>query len=221
MIKYNVTGNDRKKLVKRLSELTGERAAYQGMPSMAFKIGEYTVDKNGTLTPDPGEEIIEALKRAGFTGECEESEESKEPEETNEIRGLTINIPLVELTERQIENFTNMTKSKGELIKQAFGIDELTVEEDENLLYVRWFENKEPDAEYSQIATEFVSAMLKKAGEQKHASSSPVKTDNPRYNFRVFLNSLGFLGEEYKGLRKLLLKDLPGNSAFRRTESMA
>ena len=210
MIRYNVTGNERKKLVKKLSELVGERAAYQGMPTMAFKIGEYTVDKEGTVSPDPTEDIIRALSRAGFDGEKSEAEEA-----TPDPIGLIINIPLEKLTEKQIENFENMAKSKGELIKQAFGIDDLPVEENETDLRIRWFENMEPTAELSKTATEFVSAMLEKAGKQRHVSANPVPTDNPRYNFRVFLNALGFLGDEHKEIRKALLKNLPGNSAFR------
>ena len=35
MMDFNVTGNDRKKLVKKLEVIVGERALYQGMPSMA------------------------------------------------------------------------------------------------------------------------------------------------------------------------------------------
>ena len=43
MTKFSVAGAARKKLVQKLSDLTGERAVYQGMPSMAFKVGAYTM----------------------------------------------------------------------------------------------------------------------------------------------------------------------------------
>ncbi|MDO0896393.1 hypothetical protein Q1X24_16195 [Enterococcus sp. B1E4] len=36
VIKYNVTGTDRKRLVTALSKLTGVKAKYLGMPSMAY-----------------------------------------------------------------------------------------------------------------------------------------------------------------------------------------
>ena len=40
-----VTGADRKTLVALIATATGEKANYQGMPSQAFKIGEYVVSK--------------------------------------------------------------------------------------------------------------------------------------------------------------------------------
>ena len=39
--------------------------------------------------------------------------------------------------------------------------------------------------------------------------------DNEKFAFRVFLIRLGFVGDDYKAARKILLKNLPGNSAFR------
>ena len=38
---------------------------------------------------------------------------------------------------------------------------------------------------------------------------------NEKYAFRCFLLRLGFIGNAYKASRKLLLKNLDGNSAFR------
>lgn len=49
-IKYNVTGADRKRLVTTLSKITGVKAKYLGMPSMAYEVGDFIIDKNGTLT---------------------------------------------------------------------------------------------------------------------------------------------------------------------------
>ena len=41
------------------------------------------------------------------------------------------------------------------------------------------------------------------------------EVDNEKYAFRCFLLRLGFIGEEYKTERKILLKNLSGSSAFR------
>ena len=61
VIKYNVTGADRKRLVTTLSKITGVKAKYLGMPSMAYEVGDSIIDKNGTLelTSKAGSEEIE------------------------------------------------------------------------------------------------------------------------------------------------------------------
>ena len=51
----------------------------------------------------------------------------------------------------------------------------------------------------------------------KSSSASPTRpiTDNPKYTFRCWLLSLGFIGDEFKTAREHLTKHLSGNSAWR------
>ena len=210
MVKYNVTGSKRKKLVQKLSALTAQKPEYLGLPSMAFKVGPYIVTKNGTIEGDVPEDIIKALARGGFKGEVEES-----PFNTKEDKGFIISVPMDELTDTAVDNFYNMVGSKESLIKKAFKLSSLPVDYGDEALAIRWFENKKlPDETISYIRT-FVSAMLDKARTQKYVIPRPVKSDNPKYNFRVFLNYLGLSGNAYKPLRKELLKDLKGSSSLR------
>ena len=39
--------------------------------------------------------------------------------------------------------------------------------------------------------------------------------DNEKYAFRCFLLRLGFIGDEHKTSRKILLRNLSGSSAFK------
>ena len=64
---YGVTGPDRKTLVAVISTITGIDAKYLGMPSQAFKIGEYEVSKEGTLTGPESPVLIAELAAKGFT----------------------------------------------------------------------------------------------------------------------------------------------------------
>ena len=41
--------------------------------------------------------------------------------------------------------------------------------------------------------------------------------DNPAFTFRTFLLRLGLIGPEYKNVRMHLLKNLPGDKAFRKS----
>ena len=45
------------------------------------------------------------------------------------------------------------------------------------------------------------------------------ETDNPRYAFRCFLLRLGFIGKEYKDVRKTLMDGIPGNGSIRHIET--
>ena len=50
IIELHFTGNERKELVKAVSEIIGVPAEYQYMPTCAYKIGDfYTVTKEGNL----------------------------------------------------------------------------------------------------------------------------------------------------------------------------
>ncbi|MDR1322236.1 MAG: hypothetical protein LBK56_12585 [Gracilibacteraceae bacterium] len=56
----------RRALVRAVSEITGENALYQGAPSLAFKVGGYTIDRHGTLSGEAAEALLGALAARGF-----------------------------------------------------------------------------------------------------------------------------------------------------------
>lgn len=64
--RYGVTGADRKTMVAVISTITGTDARYLGMPSQAYQIGEYLVDREGTLTGPASPGLISALAAKGY-----------------------------------------------------------------------------------------------------------------------------------------------------------
>jgi hypothetical protein len=79
-INFNVSGKDRKALVQALSDLTCSEPEYAGAPTFAYKVGDYTVGKNGvvdcpdTAQPEAVALLIDKLKGRGFTPEKVEDE---------------------------------------------------------------------------------------------------------------------------------------------------
>jgi hypothetical protein len=216
---YNVTGNERKVLVAAIAELTGEKAIYKFMPTCAYEIGDITVDKEGGVTcedADKLERIIHNLIADGFTPEDAEEIESTEEEATAEEAdkngtGLTVSVPL---DKAAVGNLTNLLTAKESLIKKALGIDDLGIEVAEDVISFPWFsEMPEPDA--VKAYTHFIAALCKMSKDLKRASATEKDVDNEKYAFRCFLLRLGFIGNEYKAERKILLKNLSGNSSWK------
>ena len=59
-------------------------------------------------------------------------------------------------------------------------------------------------------------ALSTKALNARSASHRKIPTDNPKFNFRVWLvATLGMKGNEFKTTRYYLTRNLPGNSAWR------
>lgn len=76
MTRYAKRINDRKVLVNRLVELTGQEAQYTRVPRCAYEVVPYTVEKNGDLTvPDENAEdaVIQTLAAEGLIGERSEA----------------------------------------------------------------------------------------------------------------------------------------------------
>lgn len=220
---YNLTGAARKELVAEIEKITGQNAKYLGMPSAAYQIGDYKISKDGTLSwPDLNDADLELLSKrelmmerlceAGFEAEYPGCEENQEVE--NSEVGLTIEVPLEKVN---VGNLTSLLEAKGELIKKALQVKNLRFTIGENTISFPWFGILEP--EEAMAYTRFISAVCEMTVNQKRITAKPRKDENEKYSFRCFLLRLGFIGDEYKADRKVLLKHLDGSSAFKNFES--
>ena len=71
------------------------------------------------------------------------------------------------------------------------------------------------DNEHLELYTTFIKALYKFAENAKRVNISHKEIENEKFAMRTFLNRIGLSGAEHKQLRKTLLKNLIGNSAFR------
>ena len=210
-IDFNLKGAERKELVKAISRITGIKAEYQGMPTTNFVIGDFTVTAEGALVYDDkidAGELLNELAEAGFEGTADKSEgkELKVPEPDI----LTIEMPADKVN---TENLQKLLDAKGALIRKALGIDSLAFEIHEDRVSFPWFIDPAPD--YALAYTQFIAAICKMSTEQKRITARVREVDNEKYAFRCFLLRLGFIGNEFKQSRKILLSNLDGSSAFK------
>lgn len=216
-VEFNRTGAERKALVTAIGEILGTKPKYMGMPTAAYDFGGLIIDKNGgaefeeNIFPKDIKDLLQKLADRGFAVGIEEVYE--EPEETpqGEDVGLTVAIPIENVG---VGNLTNLLDAKGELIKKALGVDDIRIEIDEEKVSFPWF-SELPDAETAQVYTRFISKLCEMSKKQKRINNSEKKVENEKYAFRCFLLRLGFIGEEYKTDRKVLLQNLEGSSAFK------
>ena len=210
-IKFDVKGASRKDLVKVIADTLGVKAEYQGMPSVAYKIGDFTVTKEGTLVfadevnPD---DVLKALAANAFYPVDEDkADDKKEPEEP---AGLIIEIPADKVN---VDNLQKLLDAKGWLFRKALGVESLAFEVTEDKVSFPWFSHT--DTDLTTAYTQFISALCRMSVEQKRITAREKAVANEKYAFRCFLLRLGFIGDEYKQSRKLLLANLDGSSAFK------
>lgn len=211
-INFNVTGAERKELVKLIANFTGCKSKYKGAPTFAYEVDYFTIDKNGALSFDDRadseeiENLIEMLAEKGFTAVGGEND----TESHNETAGLTVTMPIGKV---KAGNLTKLLDAKGSLIKKALGIKELPIVISEEQISFPWFSIIDSDT--ASAYTEFISALCKMSCEQKRITVTEKPVDNEKYAFRCFLLRLGFIGKEFKTTRKILLRNLEGSSAYK------
>lgn len=203
---------NRKALVRAISEFTGAKAKYLGMPSAAYQIDYFTVTKEGDLEFDDRadseeiENLIEHLAGQGFLVETKQEET-----ETEETTGLTISMPLDKVA---VGNLTKLLDAKGSLIRKALGVTDIRIEISEDKVSFPWFETI-PSPEELDAYTKFIAALCEMSVKAKRVTAKEKEVDNDKYAFRCFLLRLGFIGAEFKAERKILLQNLTGSAAFK------
>ena len=205
LINYHVTGAERKRLVKTIASYTGCDAKYLGVPSCAYQVDCFTIDREGALSFDDSidsemvEGLLDLLHDEGF-----------EPVPSE----MTISIPVEFDRSQTYEKVTALISSKQTLIKQALGIEATPVEQTDKGFDFPWFTADATLAE--QIAyKQFVTALVRTAAGLKRVNPTERKVENGKYEFRCFLLRLSFIGNEFKQSRKILLSNFEGSSAYK------
>ena len=250
--RYNLTGQKRKGLVDAISKILDLPAIYQKAPTFAYKIGEYTVSRNGTLSysskihPEYASVLIGDLQKLGFVAETtqdeaetpavdEDEEETVDTSMITEIpedqtvaeaapdtnpeedkpENLTIEIPRNTLSDTAYLNLQKIIASKATLLKQALETETLEIRETAEKLCFPWFTLHDGVTGEVDAYTKLITAMVEMAKKQKRVVATERPLENAKFTMRIFLIRLGFIGDEYKTARKILLRNLTGDSSWR------
>lgn len=207
---FHVSGEDRKVLVRTVSHILGEDAAYMGAPSFTYRIDGYLIDRSGMMTcPDSASQeeinhLITELLERGY-----------HPETMGDsFHTFSVEIPRTGFSEEAVRNLLKIIASKEALLKKALETSTLRVNITLEKLTFPWFTLHNLDDE-ADAYTKLISAMCKMAREQKRVTARPRDTPNEKFAMRLFLIRLGFVGDEYKTARRILLRNLTGNSSWK------
>lgn len=214
-IRFTLKPKQRPKLAQKIGKILGTAPNYERVPSCAYDIAGYRLDKEGVLYIPDGtekeivEDLIRQLREHVFRDDMEITEEVPVQQDK-----LTIAIPKESLTDTALENLQKIIVNKQTLFQRAFRMDSTEVEITDEKINFTWFLYT-VDGDEITAYTQFISRLCDMARDAKRVSSKPTETDNDKYAFRCFLLRLGFIGKEYKTARRILLRNLTGNSAFR------
>lgn len=228
-IHFEGASEKRKELVKALVEATGCESKYLGAPAFDYKVGDYIVHRDGSVEVDDLADIkeigitLQALRGHGFIpldGEWSQPEEAPTEQEmlsclhSPREDGIALSFPKDGLSAETITNVKKLISAKAPLIKLALEVDELPIEEEDDRLTFTWLPVTAPH-EMVEATAHLLAAIIKLAKKLKRVTVTERATDNPRYTFRCFLLRLGFIGDEYKTVRKYLMKGISGNGSKR------
>lgn len=200
-IRFNIEKSQRKALAQKIGELTGSEVKYLGVPSCGYQIGACTLDKEAVLHGDElPYDIRSELQKAGYKSE-------------EEPVALTISMPRDFFTEQSMNNLIQLIANKETILKHALNTESLAVNECEETVEFPWF-TVEKDGDADAYA-KFITMLCEFAKNLQRVVNKPDASDNEKYAFRCFLLRLGMIGEEYKPVRRVLLRRLTGSSAFR------
>ena len=213
-ITINAHGAKRKRLVKTISDWLGVPAKYCGAPTFNYEVDYFTIDRNGSLSFDDRadseviERLLEHIYDEGFDIDQSHTDAGEDP------CAVCISMPRSLFTDSNLETLKALITAKGSLIKKALGGADLPLEITDTKVSFPWFPSA-PSPEEINAYNTFISKLCEMARNQSRVNSSEKPIENEKYAFRCFLLRLGFIGDEYKTARKILLKNLSGSSAFK------
>lgn len=212
----NAQGAERKCLVQSISKWLGCQAKYCGTPTFNYEIGCFTVDKSGNLSFDNSidNKIIEGLLKHICDEGFDINQSHPEEDAEDDFCGICISMPRSLFTDCNLENLKALITYNGSLIKKALDLDDLPLEITATEVYFPWFSTT-PSPEELKAYETFICKLCETSRNQRRITEKEKYTENEKRAFRCFLIRLGFIGDEYKMERKILLRNLTDSSPLK------
>lgn len=170
----------------------------------------------GAETPDvAAEPAVENAPVEDTPEEAEKDDKSADEavSDADDTR-LTITIPRASLPDDALTRLKQIVANKGILFKNALQTETLPIIVTDEEISFPWFTLTGMEGEATAYA-QFITALCQMAREQKRILDKPYDGDNDRFAMRIFMVRLGMKGAEYALARKLMMRNLSGNSGWR------
>ena len=141
------------------------------------------------------------------------AEEMEAQEKDEDAVDLTVSVPRSIMTDMGLGNLQRLVAAKTSLLRMAFGVEETPVIVGDEKISFPWFGRLAP-AEV-MLASQFISGLCRFANASKRITCKAREEENPKFSMRVWAIRMGFSGAEHRELRRFLLRNLPGDAAFR------
>ena len=235
-IRFSMTNSGRRAFANAIGEILGLDVVYNRTPTFSYTVGGYTIDRNGVLIVPAGtnhretNRLVVALDERGYVIEADSVAVYQGLQATERAAPtvpvappsalppasdrLVVDMPREHFTDKAIDNLNKIIASKSALMMKALGTDSLPLIIGEEKLHFPWFILTGADGEIDAYLR-FVTALCKMARESQRITAKERELVNDKFAMRVFLIRLGFVGPEYKVARKILLRNLTGNSSWK------
>jgi hypothetical protein len=242
-LRFNVTSAGRKAFARAVGEILGCEVAYLGTPSFAYAAGAYRIDREGMLICpadadcEEADRLIAGLAVRGYEVDKthdyyalrmtereelglgrdlpgEDGPQASDVPEPDDDNKLVIEMPIEGFPAYAYANLGNIIASKSRLIMKALGTDSLKIDVDDEKLRFPWFTITGTDGEMDAYLR-FVTALCQMAKNLQRVTAKEKEIENDKFAMRLFLIRLGFVGPELKAARKILLRNLSGNTAWK------
>lgn len=191
-----ISGDDVPTAIQANTPDIAPKAEAEAMPET-----EATGADAGAKTPETAEKTAEVNP---FTEKTSAEDETK----------LTVSIPRDKLPDEALARLRTMVSNKDVLFKRALLADALPIEVSEDQVSFPWFTLTGMTGEAEAYA-QFITYLCKMATEQTRVLDRPYDGDNDRFAMRIFMVRLGMKGAQFALARKLMMKNLTGNSGWR------
>ena len=228
--RFGVKGQERKALVGAISEILNTPVNYLGAPTFAYEVGNYTIDKEGTVTGEYDPILFAGLAERGYEPEIVTEPDSDQVEESAGDTSaaedtlpanspaenvLTIEVPIAGFTPKKLDILRRLIDSKAPLIKTALGVEELPIQVGKDRIGFPWFRGG-LDADSINAYAQFCAALADTAKRKSRVTAQPQDVyENPAFTMRVWLIGLGLVGPEFTLIRKLMVSCQSGCSSWR------
>ena len=242
-IQTNTT--DRKALAQAISEEINEPVRYLGLPSYAYQVGPYTVDREAAVHGENLEPLHAFLLRQGYI--AEEQQPSGQADSGAEAPpDHCLSVPFPGFTSQWLGNLLRMLYARQSLLAAMLHSDLYRIGDD----LITALDAQEDDlrrisellCQVPGIRLEDGKLFFELLEEQDRAMACGIlmmaiidrarqshrvrrkRMDPPegemKYHCYSWLVQLGLAGAEHKTARRVLLEGLPGYAAFRTAEGM-